>query len=142
MLDWPRGFGGVKRIDKNGKVFFILDPRDIDSKDPNWGWWQQNLRWAAYHNQKSRCICGDFLGSMFHLHHAIVTKADVRGLSREIRPRVLHHSYNVIAIHNWHHHLQQRKESWAFLTDLYGVENVEAWYMSLPFKILPRWVGE
>ncbi len=119
----------------------ILDPTGLESFSLSD--WLHDLRLAALLNQDNRCICGKSLyGSKIEIHHGLVTKKDAQSTPKDKRPFMLHHSYNVVAVHATCHPKLNRYECYRYLTDMYGVEPVLTWYDSLPWKCPPRRLGE
>jgi len=104
-----------------------------------WAEWQFDLELISGQTQNGLCICGQGLyGFDIDLHHAIITKRDVMGVDKVVKPYILHHSYNVVVVHTLCHAKVNRQDSWNFQCRLYGEPNVRKWYEGLPLKKLPR----
>lgn len=119
----------------------ICSPRNLIYDQVDWGMWQSSLRFVARDNQRYKCpVCDQFLrpNEKTELHHALISREDVRGCPRPIR-MLIHHTYNCILLHHECHNIN-RQEGWNILTALYGEEVIINWYEGLPDKILrPNW---
>ena len=128
-LRYPQALGllpsQVKVI--NGK--FVLDPSERN--EVKLSTWMRALRTGAWLNQDGRCICGEPLLKDFELHHALITKGDVRGLDH--RRWDIHHTYNVMLVHHSCHLNITKEEGFEYLSNLYGT-SVAHWYYSFPLK--------
>lgn len=105
----------------------IYDPRTLPD-DTDWGQWQACMRMAAWRNQNGVCPCNSPIGYDGELHHALITRKDVMGLEKTLRPKILHHTYNTILCHHSCHEKLTREQCWEFLTTIYGVEEITKWY--------------
>lgn len=113
----------------------ICDP-SVFSVDIHWPQWQLILKIASQHNQSGKCICGQALGNETELHHALLTKADLRGVKN--KERIMHNSYNVLELHHACHEKITRGKSFTFLVNIYGEKVVKNWYDGVELKIKPR----
>ena len=91
------------------------------------------LKALCYWNQEGRCVCTKPLGQDVDGHHALVTRKDAQGSKHKF---LIHHPYNLIAIHRSCHINIQRDESVDFLIGLYGYDSVSQWYNELPFVVV------
>jgi len=94
-------------------------------KDMFWTLWQQDLRTLAIWNQAEKCHCGESLRHS-DLHHAIVTRQDVRGIKDPLeKGKIIHHSFNVMMVCHGHHEKETRQQSWDYLCQIYGKDEIE-----------------
>ena len=116
----------------------VMNPTDLpDTAD--WKIWVQALRFTTYFNQSGNCgICGEKLGRQGELHHALISKQDVRHTRDGAKYRIIHHSFNVVLCHNVCHMKATRRACMPYLKATYGFEEVDNWYNSVPSKALMR----
>ena len=122
------------------KGLWIGDPSRLP-EDTNWPHWQSGLTYAAKLNQDYGCpVCSGPLTEYWHpeLHHALISRADVVGLSAEYK-KLIHHTFNCLVLHSNCHSID-RQVGWRLLSDVYGEGNIVEWYAGLPEEILrPNW---
>ena len=99
-------------------------------KDSDWGYYQQILKIAAYINQDGKCICNKPLDNTSELHHALITRANVRMHPQDY---LIHHPYNVLLLHSNCHINITRQKSWELLSRIYGFNQTKNWYIDTPF---------
>jgi len=132
-LKWPQSLG---LCDKNSVRIvgnlFVLDPANKNGRETG-ATWTRALRTAAWLNQDGKCPCGKPLTDV-SLHHALITRGDVRGCSDEIKA-LIDHSYNVMLMHLVCHTNVNRTACYRFLSDLYGQAIVENWCANFPLKV-------
>lgn len=100
---------------------------------------QCDLAWDLEHLQDRKCFaCGEPLlhGSMIDIHEAIVTKGDVQGWPNNWKIIIIN-KYNCVAVHRQCHQHGMREQAWKAKCELFGKEEMEKWYYSLPWKIGP-----
>ena len=105
------------------------------SLKPDWNYFQYLLKVAAYINQDTLCICGNPLMSDIELHHSLISKKDVQGLSDNT---FIHSPFNVVAIHHSCHEKATRQDCFKFLSGIYGEINVKNWYDEVNNKLKVR----
>ena len=119
---------------------WVGDPTSLES-DTSLAQWQFTLKFVGGMNQKNCCtVCGMLLrnASPIELHHALISREDVRGLP-QYQKLVIHHTYNCLVLHHKCHYSITRQESWELLSNLYGLENLIGWYQFLPIALVrPR----
>lgn len=104
-----------------------------------WQTWQSLLRQALKKNQKNYSLfSNDKLSKNYQLHHAIVTKADVRGL-KEATKNLIHHTYNCIVL-SPEDHLQgkgadNRKKCINAMSRLYSESALYTWFVEFNDKL-------
>ncbi len=116
---------------------WVGDPTSLES-DTSLVQWQSTLKFVGGMNQKYRCaVCDILLGETppIELHHALISREDVRGLP-QYQKLVIHHTYNCLVLHHKCHHSITRQESWNLLSTLYGLENLIEWYQFLPIVLI------
>ena len=101
-----------------------------------WGTWQGILRAICAINWIGCPVSGkrytmSLLG--FELHHALLSKQDVRGMPPAVWVGI-HHSYNVILLNSLVHQNTTRPQSVAILIAKYGEREVKEWYFNFPMK--------
>jgi len=97
---------------------------------------RERIDWLySTHRDRVCLICGEPFG-VFDLHHAIVARKDVQGWAKKKR-KIVDVELNFIPLHNWCHisNPPTKDQSWKHQCDFYGVEIMEEWYYSLPFKV-------
>lgn len=100
----------------------------------------KRLRIVVYHKQNGFCpICEESLHGRGELHHALITKGDVRGMSDESREKI-HDKYNSVIVHTRCHPKATRERCYQFLKALYG-DKVDKWLSSLPFRTKYPFLG-
>lgn len=116
-------------LDTNG--VYIGDPTTLPIKFDR-GQWQGFLKGAVADNQRYVCVyCSNNLSDPVHLHHALISRADVVGLDDHTK-RLIHHSYNCLALHSSPCHQDiTREDSWQSLCCIYGSKNIEQWYQKM-----------
>ena len=116
-------------------IVYLLDGMD---RETFWTLWQQDLRTLSIWNQGETCSCGTPLRHS-DLHHAIVSKQDVRGIKDPLKKgQILHHSFNVVLVCKDHHEQETRQRNWDYLCGIYGKDEMIDWYYNLPLKALRR----
>ena len=115
---------------KRNKI--ILNPidRPFSMSIPTW---QFQLKLISYFNQDGMCICGNKLTNIRELHHAILSRNDIKGCQQEIKD-LIHHSYNVLEICKNCHLQVTREKCSKFLAQIYGTEQIIQWYNDFPLK--------
>lgn len=98
----------------------------------DWGQFQLYLKVLAFINQDGKCICGKPLGQEGELHHALVSRRDAM---RTEKPWLIHHSYNVLLLHNKCHTQTNRKKCLEFLSGIFGLKEISFWYYNNFFNI-------
>ena len=85
------------------------------------------------------CLVCDEPFSTFHLHHAVVSKQDVRGWKRKKR-FLIEVEMNLVPLHGKCHldTPPSRECCWEYQCDFYGEELMREWYNSLPWKVPQR----
>lgn len=112
----------------NGMVFVDREKHpDLGDSE-----WQSVLKAVALYNQAWICpACDEVLAGQGHLHHALVTRNDVRGCAPEVQA-LIHHQFNVIVMHPGPCHDEMtRMRSAEYLSEIYGRSTVEMWYYAL-----------
>jgi hypothetical protein len=130
----------VYSLEDSGLVILnpLTIPMDLKLTDDDWKAWKHDLLNVAFINQGMRCpSCGKALGTQHELHHGLLTKANARGTSDEMRPRILECSYNVALLHKPCHAKETRQHFWGYQAKLYGEANMTSWYERVPLKKLP-----
>jgi len=89
-------------------------------------------------------VCAQYLGKPFDLHHAIVTRQDVRGWkyvagpydAKITRLLLITNELNCIPLHHQCHldNPPTRESAWEYQANFYGEELMRSWYESLPWK--------
>lgn len=125
-LDKPERFDVGHRV-PNKDGLFILNPSLMEDESD----WLKALRIIAVLNQDGLCPCLEPL-HRFDLHHALISKGDVQGCRTDVKA-LIHHTYNVIAMHRECHEAMSRIASAAYLRVLYE-EDVEIWYKGFPLS--------
>ncbi len=117
----------------NDKI--ILNSMEIEKPCKDfWTGWQRDLKQACFFNQSKKCaFCGEYLDNG-ELHHSLISRAEARGIFGALKPRVLHHSYNVLILHVDCHQRIVRAEAFRLLCQLYGEALIRGWYSGLPIK--------
>jgi hypothetical protein len=73
----------------------------------------------------------------YDLHHALITKNDVKGLPYEEKAKI-HDPRNILYIpHEWnasHQNIPSREEALKMLLRHYSMEEIQEWYDSITFK--------
>lgn len=110
----------------------VLNPLDKPEK-MSYPTWQFQLKLVSYFNQNGLCICGNQLTNIRELHHALLSRNDVKGADIEIR-NLIHHTYNTFEICKNCHIGITREQSAVYLASLYGKENIIKWYNDFPLK--------
>lgn len=106
--------------------------------ETDWPKYQKHLKVAAYINQDGKCICGYPLNEVIQLHHALISKNDVKGFERK---EIIHSPYNVISIHGKNCHEKCTREmAFVFLSEIYGQDKILNWYNNVnkQFKVKLR----
>lgn len=93
----------------------------------DWPKWVNALRLTAFFNQRGICICGEKLEGYGEMHHALITKADVRGVRDDDKMRIINHSFNIVLCHKACHGKAIRRKCLEFLQSIYG-DAVMDWY--------------
>lgn len=115
------------------EFMFVLNPKTKPDQ-MSWPIWQVILKKTAKANQKDVCAnCKRALGLMGELHHALITRQDVRGVHKY--DWLIHHTFNVLVLCYECHIQAIRITSFANLCDLYGPYNITKWYEKFPYKI-------
>lgn len=111
-------------ITENSYVIVMAPPQAgvID-----WPKWVDALRFTAFFNQRGTCMCGEKLEGSGEMHHALITKADVRGMRDNDKMRIINHSYNVVLCHKICHDKAVRYKCLEYLKSIYG-DPVMDWY--------------
>ena len=122
---------GIKNIQKLKKNIIVLNP--VDKPDNlSWNQWQFELKKVALYNQDGICgICRRHFIWSAELHHALLTKADVRSNPKSW---MIHHSFNVVNLDPSCHKIAQRDKCLKFLCEIYSKELIEEWYNNFPMK--------
>ena len=121
--------------DVGGK--FLMNPKVMyEAGYQSWEAWIGILRSNAKTNQEYKCPCGEFIeGDDFQLHHALVSKNDVKGFKdKNRRHAYIQNTFNVIALHPACHEGFSREMAAIFLCDTYGEKRVKRWYYALKWK--------
>lgn len=105
----------------------ILNSNLLPPDFKRWRAWQQTLRLAAWANQKYVCFCGEPMDGG-ELHHGLISRANVQGLSKDKAARKIHHTYNCIFVHPGCHGDLTREICIEYLCERYGQDEVESWY--------------
>lgn len=138
LILYETNYSNIIQINSNCVKFIgrkiVCDP-SVFLSDTDWVQWQHILKIASRHNQNWKCICGETLSNS-ELHHALLTKADLRGVKN--KERILHHSYNVIELCHECHEKINRTESYAFLISIFDEKLIQNWYLNVPMKVKPR----
>lgn len=100
----------------------VLDCKLVPSKKL-----QSYLRVTQYINQDGKCVCNGELGNDMELHHALITKEDVKGIKEK---DFIHHTYNTILLHHDCHIKIRRYVSMVYLVKHYGLNEVQTWYQN------------
>jgi len=111
-------------------------PSNISKEDV--GSWQIAIKLMAKLNQDFKCSgCKNSFraNQKLELHHALISREDVRGLSFEFYA-LIHHTYNCLLLHHECHLQLNRENSWRLLSEIYGQDNLVDWYESLPNHIM------
>lgn len=138
---YPFPLHTLSKID--GKL--ILEPRNLFTFIPDvmltegwtssqfWANWQEKLRQVAQINQKGLCPITAGPLQLPELHHALISRADVRGMPED-KQVLIHNTYNCLLVSKTAHEHVTRQEAAIILKRLYGPDVIEGWYWSFPFK--------
>lgn len=116
----------VSTLMEEEPVLIPLYPNEIDTPYSAMRW-QSVLRAYAFINQKSTCICGLKLDTYCQLHHALITRNDVKALDEDLS-FLIHCGFNVILLHSECHVPITREKSVKYLSALYTRDYVKEWY--------------
>lgn len=99
-----------------------------------WSMFQFKLKEIARYNQNNQCICGNTLKCCSDLHHALITRGNVKG-NKECR-HLVHCSLNVIEVCKKCHLSVTKAECAKFLANIFGPQLITDWYNSINDKMV------
>ncbi len=125
-----------KALSVVGNKFLMDSMLMYEAGYTSWDAWISILRQNAKMNQDYKCPCGRELeGEDYQLHHALVSKNDVKGFKDKGRRHAyIQNAFNVIALHPECHDGFSRELAAIFLCETFGEHAVKTWYYSLKWK--------
>jgi len=99
---------------------------------------RDKINWLFTEVRPRMCLVCSEPFTTFHLHHALVSRQDVRGWKPNLR-LLIDTELNLVPLHEDCHLSSppSREDCWDYQCSFYGQEIMKKWYYDLPWKTEP-----